>query len=59
MNLKQLNMDEEMESIMGQFGRKWEVSRTMASSELYNVCGLSSCRTITVSWLFVMRGQVN
>lgn len=48
-NLKQLNMDEEMESLMGQFGRKWEVSRTIASGELFNVCGLSSCRTITVS----------
>jgi len=48
-NLQELGMDEEMESIMGQFGRKWEVSRTYASSELYNVCGLSSCRTITMA----------
>ncbi|KAI5779234.1 Pleckstrin homology domain-containing protein [Geopyxis carbonaria] len=48
-NLAQLNVDEEMESIMGQYARKWEVSRTVASSELYNVCGLSSCRAITMS----------
>ncbi|KAA8895533.1 Pleckstrin homology domain-containing protein [Sphaerosporella brunnea] len=49
-NLKQLNMDEQLESLMGQFGRKWEVSsHTIASGEIFNVCGLSSCRTITMS----------
>jgi hypothetical protein len=48
-NLKQLNVDEEMESELGQYARKWEVSRTMASPELYNVCGISSCRAITLS----------
>jgi hypothetical protein len=42
-------MDEQLESFMGQFGRKWEVSRTIASGELFNVCGLSSCRAITMS----------
>lgn len=47
-NLTQLVMDEEMESVMGQFGKKWEVSRSTASSQIYNVCGISSCRTITV-----------
>jgi hypothetical protein len=54
MNLRQINMDEEMESIMGQFGRKWEVSRSIASAELYNVCGISSCRTIAVSLLIAL-----
>ncbi|KAL7272671.1 hypothetical protein RUND412_004516 [Rhizina undulata] len=48
-NLKMLHVDEEFESIIGQFARKWEVSRTVASAELYNVCGISSCRTITMS----------
>ncbi|KAG0128010.1 hypothetical protein HOY82DRAFT_623252 [Tuber indicum] len=48
-NLKQLNLDEEMESIVGQFARKWEVSRSIASGEIFNVCGLSSCRAITMS----------
>jgi hypothetical protein len=49
-NLAQLNMDEQLESFIGQFGRKWEVSSsTIASGELFNVCGLSSCRTITMS----------
>lgn len=47
-NLAQLHVDEEMESILGQFARKWEVSRSVASGDLFNVCGISSCRTITV-----------
>lgn len=48
-NLKQLNVDQEVETHLGQYARKWEVSRTMASAEFYNVCGLSSCRAITLS----------
>lgn len=48
-NLKELNVDEEMEAIIGQFAKKWEVGRSMASPELYNVCGISSCRSITLS----------
>ncbi|TGZ78541.1 hypothetical protein EX30DRAFT_309876 [Ascodesmis nigricans] len=48
-NLTQLRVDEEMESLLGQYARKWEVSRTIASPDLYNVCGISSCRAITMS----------
>lgn len=48
-NLENLNVDEEMESWLGQFARKWEVSRSEASSQLYNVCNISLCRTIRVS----------
>ncbi len=48
-NLDQLNIDEEMEAIIGQFAKKWEVSRSEASPELYNMCGISSCRSITMS----------
>jgi hypothetical protein len=48
-NLQQLNVDEEMEAIIGQFAKKWEVSRSEASPELYNMCGISSCRSITIS----------
>lgn len=48
-NLRELNIDEEQESIIGQFARKWEVSRSVASAEIFNVCGMSSCRAITVS----------
>lgn len=49
-NLRELNIDEEMESIIGQYARKWEVSRSIASGEIFNVCGMSSCRAITVSF---------
>lgn len=50
-NLDRLNIDEEMEAILGQFGRKWEVSRSEASPELYHMCGIASCRAITISGL--------
>jgi len=48
-NLAYLNIDEEMEAILGQFAQKWEVSRSETSPELYNMCGISTCRTITLS----------
>ncbi|KAI9763125.1 MAG: hypothetical protein M1840_000890 [Geoglossum simile] len=48
-NLELFHIDEEMESFLGQFGEKWEVSRSVASPELYNMCGISSCRTISIA----------
>lgn len=50
-NLKQLDVDEESEAYIGQFGSKWEVTRSVASPKLFNMCGLSCCRAITVSSL--------
>ncbi len=50
-NLETLNIDEETEALVGQFARKWEVTKSFASPELYNLCGISSCRTIHVSSL--------
>lgn len=50
-NLKQLDIDEESEAYIGQFGSKWEVTRSVASPKLFNMCGLSCCRAITVSVL--------
>ena len=47
-NLDSLGIDEEMESIVGQSAEKWEVSKSIASPELYHMCGISSCRQITV-----------
>lgn len=47
-NLEQLDIDEEMEAHLGQFGEKWEVSRAVASPHLFNICGISCCRAITV-----------
>ena len=48
-NLKLLDIDEEMEAYLGQFAQKWEVSRSIASPELFNLCGISCCRAITIS----------
>ncbi len=48
-NLQSLEINEEIESYIGQFGEKWEVTRSVASPELFNMCGISCCRAITVS----------
>ncbi|PYI26610.1 hypothetical protein BP00DRAFT_406925 [Aspergillus indologenus CBS 114.80] len=48
-NQELLGIDEEMESIMGQFARKWEVKKAEASPLLHNICALSGCRTIKMS----------
>jgi hypothetical protein len=47
-NLQRLDIDEEMESILGQFACKWEVKRAEASPHLYNMCPISGCRAIKV-----------
>ena len=48
-NLKLLDIDEEMESIVGQFAEKWEVKKAEASPHLHNICSLAGCRTIKMS----------
>ncbi|KAL9041238.1 MAG: hypothetical protein Q9180_001414 [Flavoplaca navasiana] len=48
-NLAKLDIDEEMEAHLGQFAEKWEVSRAVASPQLFNICGISCCRAITMS----------
>lgn len=48
-NLKLLDIDEEMESIIGQFAKKWEVKKAEASPHLHNICSLVGCRTIKMS----------
>lgn len=47
-NLKLMDIDEEMESIVGQFAKKWEVKKAEASPHLHNICSLLGCRTIKV-----------
>ncbi len=49
LNLERLEIDEEMESMFGQFAEKWEVTRAQASPQLFNMCGISCCRAITAS----------
>ena len=56
-NLKQLDIDEESEAYIGQFGSKWEVTRSVASPKLFNMCGLSCCRAITVSGSITLYNQ--
>ena len=56
-NLHALNIDEEMEAIIGQFARKWEVQRSEASPQLYHVCGISCCRTIMTSGLLYLKSS--
>ena len=48
-NLEKLGVNEEQESFLGQFAQKWEVQRSQASPQLYNMCGISGCRSIIVS----------
>lgn len=51
-NLEELGIDEEMEAHLGQFAEKWEVARAVASPQLFNICGISCCRAITVRYTF-------
>jgi hypothetical protein len=48
-NLNELQIDEETEAMMGQFAKKWEVTKSFASPLVYNMCGISCCRTIHLS----------
>ncbi|RDI81068.1 hypothetical protein Vi05172_g8980 [Venturia inaequalis] len=48
-NLNRLQIDEETEAVIGQFAKKWEVTKSVASAELYNMCGISCCRAIHMS----------
>ncbi|KAJ5749306.1 uncharacterized protein N7511_011002 [Penicillium nucicola] len=50
-NLKLLEIDEAMESVVGQFAKKWEVKKAEASPHLHNMCLLSGCRTIKMAGL--------
>lgn len=47
-NLEVLDIDEAVESHIGQFALKWEVKKAVASPHLHNMCLLSDCRTIKV-----------
>lgn len=47
-NLQRLQVDEEMEAVMGQYAQKWEVRRSVASGDLWNMCGIACCRTMSM-----------
>lgn len=59
LNLERLQIDEEMEAMLGQFAEKWEVTRAAASPQLFNMCGISCCRTITVSIKLASRKTIS
>ncbi|KAL5336119.1 Pleckstrin homology domain-containing protein [Aspergillus crustosus] len=48
-NLEILGIDEEMESVIGQYAKKWEVKKAEASPLLHNMCSLLGCRPIKIS----------
>jgi hypothetical protein len=58
-NLEELQIDEETEAMMGQFARKWEVTKSFASPTLYNMCGISCCRTIHMSGLLYFKPRLH
>ncbi|KAL4907923.1 hypothetical protein BDW74DRAFT_166510 [Aspergillus multicolor] len=50
-NLEILGIDEEIESVIGQYAKKWEVRKAEASPLLHNMCSLIGCRPIKMSGL--------
>ncbi|KAL4980788.1 Pleckstrin homology domain-containing protein [Aspergillus desertorum] len=50
-NLELLGIDEELESVIGQYAKKWEVRKAEASPLLHNMCSLVGCRPIKMSGL--------
>ncbi len=47
-NIDTLRIDEEIESVVGIYAKKWEVSQCTSEPRIYNFCPISSCRTIAV-----------
>ncbi|KAH9871062.1 hypothetical protein J1614_006636 [Plenodomus biglobosus] len=58
-NLSALNIDEEGEAMMGQFARKWEVTQSFASPQLYNMCGIACCRSIHMSGMLYRKPRIH
>lgn len=58
-NLSALNIDEEAEAYIGQFARKWEVTHSYASPQLYNMCGIACCRTIHMSGTLYRKPRIH
>lgn len=58
-NLDALNIDEEAEAYVGQFAKKWEVTQSFASPELYNMCGIACCRSIHLSGTLYRKPRIH
>ncbi|KAF2719292.1 hypothetical protein K431DRAFT_286881 [Polychaeton citri CBS 116435] len=50
-NLQALGLDEKAEAEVGQYAQKWEVTQSLASSQIYNLCGIARCRAVHMSGL--------
>ncbi len=58
-NLSTLNMDEEAEAYIGQFAKKWEVTQSFASPQLYNMCGIACCRTLHLGGMLYRKPRIH
>ncbi|KAF2472738.1 uncharacterized protein BDR25DRAFT_283272 [Lindgomyces ingoldianus] len=58
-NLAALNIDEEAEAYVGQFAKKWEVTHSFACPQLYNICGISCCRSIHMSGMLYRKPRIH
>jgi hypothetical protein len=58
-NLSALNIDEEAEAYIGQFAKKWEVTQSYASPQLYNLCGIACCRAIHMSGMLYRKPRIH
>jgi hypothetical protein len=58
-NLSALNIDEEAEAYVGQFAKKWEVTQSYASPQLYNMCGIACCRSIHLSGTLYRKPRIH
>ena len=54
-----MNIDEEAEAYIGQFARKWEVTQSYASPQLYNMCGIACCRSIHMSGTLYRKPRIH
>ncbi|KAH0277878.1 hypothetical protein KCU91_g2863, partial [Aureobasidium melanogenum] len=58
-NLDTLNVDMQAEAYIGMFAHKWEVTKSFASPELYNVCGISNCRAVHRSGILFRKPRIH
>lgn len=58
-NLNALQIDEELEGLVGQYGAKWEVAHCVAEPQIYNFCPISSCRTIALRGVLYRKPRVH
>lgn len=58
-NLSRLKLDEQAESLVGQFGRKWEVTGSFASPQLFHMCGITCCRTVHMAGMLYRKPRMH